>query len=217
MNKKILKISLIPLLLSLWHANANEVTFLKIPEIVAAKTPKQDTAQNTPSNDLKNSVQIRTDAFFPSAHRFREIYGSVGPSYEIEASRKFNSFIDGWVNFDWFYKSGEGKGCHTKTHINIANGSFGIKFVYQFSKPVGIYLGLGPTFGGVWVKNESHCGHEKISKFAFGGILKSGFTFSLSKHVFLDLFADYFYQPVHFEHHVNIGGVRTGLGLGYKF
>lgn len=215
MNKKTLTISLFTLLLSFSHASADEVTFLQIPAI-GMESPKQNVTQPT-SHDLKNSIQIRADAFFPSSHRFREIYGSVGPSYEVQASRKINSFIDGWVNFDWFYKSGHGKGCHTKTHINVANGSFGINFVYQFSKPVGIYLGLGPTFGGVWLKNESHCGHERVSKFAFGGVVKSGFTFSLSKHFFLDLFADYFYERVHFEHHVNIGGFRTGLGLGYKF
>lgn len=167
-------------------------------------------------HELKNTFQVRVDAFFPASHRFRDIYGTVAPTYEIEASRKLNSFIDGWVNFDWFFKHGEA-GCHTPTKITVANGSFGIKFPFKISTHVKFYVGLGPTFAGVWLHNKSHCNHEHVSKFSFGGIAKSGFIFSINKHVFFDLFADYFYQPVHFKNHVNLGGLRAGLGLGYQY
>jgi len=217
MNKYTL-ISIAPLLLSLYPASANEVTsIMRAPESVIMADPSYEEEESLPVDELKNTLQLRVDAFFPSSHRFREIYGTVAPSYEVEASRKLNSFIDGWINFDWFFKHGEAGSCHSSTKITIANGSFGIKFPYEISKHVKVYLGLGPTFGGVWLQNKSHCSHENISKFTFGGIAKSGFIFSLNKHVFFDLFADYFYQPVHFEKHVNVGGFRTGVGLGYKY
>ncbi len=216
MNKYPL-ISLVPLLLGLCSVNANPVTsIMKAPESVIMTDSYYEEEETPVDNELKNTFQVRVDAFFPASDRFRHIYGTVAPSYEVEASRKLNSFIDIWANFDWFFKHGEA-GCHTSTEITVANGSFGIKFPFKISKHVKVYVGLGPTFAGVWLENKTHCDHKHISKFSFGGIAKSGFIFSLNKHVFFDLFADYFYQPVHYKKHVNVGGLRTGLGLGYKY
>jgi outer membrane protein len=186
------------------------------------ESPSDDTKQNTANteqtdSELKNSIEIRADAFFPSSHLLRSIYGRVGPSYEIEACRTFNSIVTGWANFDVHFASGGIAHCNTSTKLWLINGGFGVKFPYQISSNIGVYLGAGLSFGGIWLKNKSRCDNEKISKFAMGYVAKSGFIFSLHRQVFLNLFADYLYQPVHFNRHVNLGGVRTGIGLGYNF
>jgi hypothetical protein len=165
----------------------------------------------------ETSLEIRSAAFFHSSHRFREIYANISGSYQLEASIKFNDCFASWANFDWFAKRGKSEGLHDPTRVNIANISFGIKFPYQFCEQFTAYVGIGPSFSIIWLKNKSQCGHERPSKLAVGGILKTGVSYFISSCVFIDLFIDYLYQPVHFERHVDIGGIKTGAGLGFKF
>jgi hypothetical protein len=42
-------------------------------------------------------------------------------------------------------------------------------------------------------------------------------VFFINRNVFIDVFADYLYQPVNFETHVDIGGFKIGAGMGIKF
>lgn len=60
------------------------------------------------------------------------------------------------------------------------------------------------------------CTHETLSKWVAGGVLKSGMYVWINQCAFVDLFVDYLYQPVHFETHVDIGGVKVGAGLGVE-
>lgn len=166
---------------------------------------------------MKNSIQIRTDAFFHSSNRFREIYGNVNPSYQLEVSRKIKNAFETWVNFDWFSKHGSSIGFSDPTKASIANISFGIKFPYLINQYFKVYTGFGPSFSKIWLNNRSQCSHEKLSKSAFGIVLKFGSCYFITRRIFLDLFVDYLYQPVQFDTDVDIGGVKTGIGLGFKF
>lgn len=167
--------------------------------------------------EFESSVEIRSAAFFHSSERFREIYGNVGASYQLEASTKLYDCLDGWANFDWFSKHGKSEGFNDPTRVSIANISLGIKFPYQFCEKFTAYIGIGPSLSRIWLKNKSQCGNEKVSKLVIGGVLKTGVYYFISRHVFIDVFVDYLYQPVHFETNVAIGGIKTGIGVGVKF
>lgn len=79
-------------------------------------------------------------------------------------------------------------------------------------------MGAGPSFGRIWLKNKPHYREdERTTKTVFGGVVKSGIYYTITDCLFLDLFVDYLYQPVHFDKHVNIGGVKIGAGIGVKF
>lgn len=160
------------------------------------------------------SVEFRSSAFFHSSKRFRELYGNVGSSYQLEASAPICNCLDGWVNFDWFSKN-KRSGCASK--VSIANISFGIKFPYQLCEQVTAYIGIGPSLSRIWLKNKSHCCHENVSKLAIGGVLKTGIYYFINQCIFIDLFVDYLYQPINFEKTVDIGGLKTGAGLGIQF
>lgn len=166
---------------------------------------------------FQSSVEIRSTAFFHSSERFREIYGKVGVSYQLEASTKLYDYLDGWVNLDRFSRDGKSEGFNNPTKVRITNISLGVKLPYQFGEKVIAYIGLGPSLSKIWLKNESQCCHENASKWALGGVLKTGVYYFISERVYIDLFVDYLYQPVHFETHVNIGGFKTGAGAGFKF
>lgn len=163
------------------------------------------------------SLELRSAAFFHSSNRFRSIYGNIGGSYQLEASARLCDRLYGWGNLDWSPKHGKSDGFNDPTRINIGNISVGIKFPYRFCEKFTAYIGVGPSLAKLWLKNKSQFGHETVSKWAVGGVLKSGVTYFINRRIFIDLFLDYLYQPVHFETHVDIGGIKTGLGLGYRF
>lgn len=167
--------------------------------------------------EFQSSIKFRSAAFFHSSERFREIYGNVGASYQVEASSKLSDYCEGWANFDWFSKHGKSDGLNDSTRVSIANISLGIKFPYQFYEKFTAYIGIGPCPSKIWLRNKSQCGHETVSKWTIGGVLKTGVCYFISKRVFIDVFVDYLYQPIHFETHVDIGGIKTGIGIGYKF
>lgn len=163
------------------------------------------------------NVEIRGAAFFHSSERFREIYGNVGASYQIEASTPLCNCWDGWVNLDWSSDHDKSKRCDASTRVSITNFSFGIKYPYQFCERYIAYIGIGPSISRVRLKNKSQCEHERISKLAIGGVLKTGIYYFITCNLFVDLFVDYLYQPIHFEKRVDIGGVKTGIGVGAQF
>lgn len=167
-------------------------------------------------NAHESSVELRSGAFFHSSKRFREIYGNASVCFEIEAATRVYNCFEGWINFDWFTKDGRSRGLHDSTRVNIANPSFGLKVPFQITRCISIYVGIGPSLSTIWVKNHSHS-HKKTTKFVVGGILKSGLIYDITSCIFADVFVDYLYQPVHFETRVDIGGVKVGGGLGYRF
>ena len=164
-----------------------------------------------------NSLKIRAAAFIPTSKLFREIYQTVGPCIELEYAYRFRDYLEGWGNFDWFFKHGRSVGLNNPTKVKVANFSFGLKFPYNIKQCHEVYIGTGPSISGIWLTNKSCCGCEKVSKPAGGIIVKSGYYYNFSKHLFLDFFADYLYQPIHFQHRVDIGGLKMGIGFGGKF
>lgn len=164
------------------------------------------------------TLEIRPTAFFPSSNRFKEIYGHCLTSYQVEATANtMYPDIDLWGNFDWFSERGRSDGLNDPTRVSIATTSLGLKFPYQLSEKMKPYLGIGISFSRIWLKNKTQCSHERVSKFSVGGILKSGIYYFFKDNFFIDVFVDYTYQPVHFQTHVDVGGVKAGLGLGVQF
>lgn len=167
--------------------------------------------------EYPSSVEIRSSAFFHSSNLFREIYGNPGVNYQLEASTNLYDYFVGWANFDWFSKHGKSVGFNDSTRVNIANFSLGIKFPYELSEQFTAYIGIGPSFGRIRLKNQSQCNPETVSKFAMGGVVKTGVYYFITENMFIDVFVDYLYQPVKFESHVDIGGFKTGTGIGIIF
>ena len=165
-----------------------------------------------------STLELRGAAFFPSAKRFRGIYGNVSSCYELESVVSFCSPWEGWVNFDWYSKNGRSIGLHDDTRVSIANGSFGIRYKYPCGGCYVPYLGIGPSFAGIHIKNKL-CNHhtEEKSNFVVGGVVKAGVYWYFCNDWFIDFFVDYLYQPKHYETRVDLGAVKPGIGIGVKF
>lgn len=166
--------------------------------------------------ECENSLQIRGAAFFPSSERYREIYSKVGGSLQVEYANRFQRFVEGWANLDWTYRRGRSIGFHQNTTVNILACSIGFKLIF----PCGCfapYLGIGPSIAGVWLQNNTDLSDREVSKAAYGGLAKVGFYLFLNERVFLDVFVDYLYIRANFQKHINVGGVKAGAGIGYRF
>lgn len=166
---------------------------------------------------IDSTLEIRAAAFFHSSDRFRDIYGNESGCYQLEASAKLYKCWDSWANLDWFSKHGKSENFKEPTKVRIVNFSFGVKFPYQLSKDFTAYVGIGPSFARIYLKNKLHHDHESLSKLASGGVLKTGIYYTLTSRVFMDFFLDYLYQPVKFDSSIDIGGLKVGLGIGARF
>ena len=165
----------------------------------------------------QNSIEVRIGGFVPSNKLIRHLYKNVGTNYSIEASHLFKTSVAAWINGDYFSKRGKFQGCSGHTHLHIPNLSFGLKYFYPLSHNINLYTGLGASLGGVFIKNRSDCLHDNISRFAIGATIKSGIHYQFDETFFTNLFFDYLYQPVRFRKHVDVGGIKTGIGFGYGF
>lgn len=164
---------------------------------------------------VENSIELRGAAFYHSDKLFRHIYGNASGCWEIEANARIRNHFALFANFDWFSKHGRSVGLREGTRINICNLSLGIKYFYPFWCGYTAYVGLGPSFGGVWINNHTHvkC-HKHASKAVYGVVAKFGVCYEFTCGIFVDAFVDYLYQPVHFNKTRNIGGVKPGIGIG---
>jgi hypothetical protein len=162
------------------------------------------------------TLEFRTGAFFPARKDFRKIYGNAGADYQIQASMGFCSCIDLWAQVDFYPKRGRIKGCGS-SKIDIVNFSLGPRYVFPLSNCINAYAGAGLVAGYSRIRNRIFCSRNKESTGSVGGVVKSGINIYLNCHIFLDLFVDYSYVRAYFHRRVNVGGLTTGAGIGYRF
>lgn len=161
-------------------------------------------------------VEVRGALFFPSSSLFKEIYGNTGGCIQLEADTSFCGGWGIWSNLDWLSKKGKSVGFKDPTRVSLSTIGLGVKYSYDFFSCYSLYLGVGPTLGTIWLKNKPFHHTEKVCKTTVGALVKTGVLYNLNERFFLDVFVDYLYQPMHFEKHVNVGGFKTGAGIGYK-
>jgi hypothetical protein len=163
------------------------------------------------------SLELRAAAFFHQSTRFRDLYGRVGQNYQIEATKEATGNLLVWINAGWSYQHGKSMGFHNSTTANIGDLSLGISIPFYFREKCMSYVGIGPSFAKIWIKNSTkyHC--SRSSKDSIGGVAKVGLKYLLCANTYVDVFADYVYQPMKFHRQINIGGLKTGLGVGRYF
>lgn len=159
-------------------------------------------------------IEFRGSGFYHTSHRFRSIYGDWNPDYQIEIARDIPCNFQVWLNGDWEREKTTIEHCGSTRFRNL-NISLGLRYIFARCCRLNPYIGLGPSFGFFKLENTTCCKNEKVKCLATGLVVKSGIYYRLSNRIFLDGFVDYLYQPTNF--HVDIGGVKIGGGIGFKF
>lgn len=179
--------------------------------------PKQSTTPSTKKN-YRWEAKIRGGAFIPRSHLFRDIYGTALGTFDGEAAASIHRYLQAWININFALAHGNSLGFCNPTKLWIVNSSLGLKAPFDINNWLTVYLGFGPTFGAIRIKDESQfSGCSSSTKSSIGFVAKSGINFTFCTRWFVDTFADYVYQKADFQKSVNASGLRVGAGIGVKF
>jgi outer membrane protein W len=154
--------------------------------------------------------------FRPADHLIREIYPR-GVALEVQLRRQLVPYIEGWVNANYFVKRGQSLGLHEKTRLQILPLSIGLNVHRCIAEKFTPYIGLGATYTMLKTFDQASSLTKRHHRYRFGGVAKSGILYSVNQEFFFSAFADYYYTKVSNGHgNIDIGGLRTGLGLGFN-
>jgi|GEM_PF-1095094 len=179
-----------------------------------------------------HKAETRAAAFIPISSRFRDIYGNVGPSLQIEVAKRGPVYkeLEAWANLEWIFMDGKPRQSCGTTDIDIINLSAGLKGIWNVHRDwIYVYGGIGPDIGFVCLENKMNCclaccsnctpieKTRHICNVAPGLWVKTGSQIFIGTFCF-DLFADYLYLPINaYRHTTDVGGFRFGGGIGGKF
>jgi len=176
-----------------------------------------------------NKTEFRAAAFLPTDNSFRNVYGKLGTSLQIEQARSWKNvpYLELWGNVEWIFIDSSNCGPRCFADLDEVNFSIGLKVIGNvFRDIIYMYAGLGPDLGLIFIKNKmwncNNCDnrvtirdHER--KLGVGGVAKSGVQFICTPNFFIDIFADYLYLPVHFHTTENVGGFKAGGALSARY
>ena len=161
-------------------------------------------------------TDVRMAAFYPQGSLFRSIYGNWQVDYELEIGKIFLKNYEAWANINFLTTSGQTILGNSTTFKNC-NISVGGKYIFRFKEIWKLYLGLGINDALVYAHNYSSYVKKHVHKNGVGGVFKLGVYVEPMDHLFIDVFADYLYQPIHFDHWQQIGGLKIGSGVGFCY
>ncbi len=165
---------------------------------------------------LNTRIEGRVAAFIPQSGRFRDIYGTAAPYYQLEVTWPTCQHWMGWANVSYFCKDGRSDPLKDKTTIRIVPLSAGVKYGCFLSKSIELYIGVGASYAWVNTRDHSSFVKSRINKHAFGGVLKLG----LSKRCdwfYTSIFFDYQWQVTNSKHCRSVGGALLGGSIGVEF
>lgn len=180
------------------------------------------------------SIAAKAAAFFPLSSKARKIYGSALPEFTLEGNFKVWdgcwSDIYLWLDGNYVYGNGNsygGEPHHHRTHLTLVPVTLGLKFAYHLCDWADFYLGAGPTYAWLQLRDSSSHVHRKTNRSAVGGIFKSGVVASLCGCYYLEGFFNYSYQrfdvrkpkhdPTVERHDADLSSLQLGAGVGWRF
>ncbi len=145
-----------------------------------------------------------------------------------------------WANWSYYSKKGRSSCLRNRIHMQNWAANFGAKYYFDlqncalnncffdlgscFCDQLYPYLGFGLGVGHV--RFSDHGPDVKShNKLGFSLLAKSGVEYRFGCNLFLDFFLDYAYNHFSKNHshrcissrEINTGGLKTGIGLGFRF
>lgn len=158
-------------------------------------------------------MEGRIAAFIPDSERFQDIYKAAAPYYQFEITWPTCQNWMGWASVSYLYKDGRSVPLKDKTTIQMVPIGAGIKYGFFLPKCFETYMGVGPSYAWVHTHDRSSFVKSRITKHAFGGVLK----FGVSKRY------NWFYTSAFFDYQWlftsgrSVGGALLGGSIGVEF
>lgn len=144
-------------------------------------------------------AEAKYAAFFPLNSEVREIYKKVLPDFELEFGAKFCNNWQAWFDVGYVFTNGASDGCGNKTHLSLIPLSLGASYRFNLCDCLDFYIGAGPSYSFLRIKDHSEFVHENVSKNAWGAVVRSGVYYYYSECIYFEGFFDYNY--VRFDFH----------------
>jgi len=226
MKKKLLSLSLLMIRTCTLFADAQ----------TSDPSPQNATKQSFPEGVL---LEFRPSYFYPISKGIRQAFHNGGVNYQITGAFPVyygnNAWLQGldvWAAVDYFSREGRTSGLGNKTRLRIVPLTLGLKYFFPdlgTVAPVNFYVASGMKYFFVYNYTDSDYAQKNVYANGMGGVVETGFTSTVMKHLVLDIFASYSFRtfgapsissskyPAVIPTGMNISGVNVGGGIGYKF
>jgi len=157
--------------------------------------------------------EFKAHYFNPTEQRHKDIYGSgwaFGGEFGFGVSESLYVYLSG----SYYAREGELTYTQEETKLKIIPLAVGAKYHFNIVGGLNFYAGAGLAYNVY--KEENPIGES--SKNGIGLVINSGLLVFVLEGLFLDGYVNYSYcklKPANVD--INIGGLETGLGIGYKF
>lgn len=178
-------------------------------------------AQNTQTSvdfkiepDFKMFIAVTGNYMIPAVENFTEIYGRVVISPEINAGYKFYRDFYIWGGFSFFTKSGASLVLKEPTQWKQRYFTLGLGYY----KNMPLNFGWEIKAGAMFVNYSEEAFEEKVTANAPGIRIDVSANYKLSDHWYGLFTVSYLLVSDKVDDmDVKVGGIKTGIGLGFRF
>lgn len=174
------------------------------------------------------SATARVAYYHPESSRMRKVYANGFADYQLEIGKMIGCHWQVWTGVSGFSKEGHSTYSHNSTRLQLIPIYLGVKYFYNVSPCIDLYAGGAACYSMLRIKDHSHYVHEHTNKNAFGGLAQLGLNYYFTDCIFVNLFADYYFQHFHFKksdsysyyverNSLNMSGYKLGGGIGFVF
>lgn len=171
-------------------------------------------------------LKAKASAVYFENKDLKKIYGKKHPKYELEFTAPINACWQVWQNAGYLQCRGHSIGERDRTHLQLITLDLGLSYHFHFTHCLSFYLGGGMSEGLLKIKDCSPYVQKHTKKNALGGVLKTGFVYSVGRFLFEGFFS-YSQHHFHFRkshsdayverHNLNLNQFGIGLALGLNF
>lgn len=139
--------------------------------------------------------------FSPTSSDLKKTYGNAFINYELEVTRALFCNWEIWADLDYYTKNGHLPKTHQSSDLQVLPLSLGIGYNWQICRNIYLNAGAGASYTYTHIHHYSPHKND-LTKWGFGGVVKTGLKYYFDCGMFVDLFINYFYQ--HFNHHYEV-------------
>lgn len=199
------------------------------------RDPEGTIKPKKPKNDACNpaiwTLEARGAAFLPLQDKLSKLYGTAIPAIEVETSFTLaksrspcRNELQLWFNGTWAFQHNKSIGSGRHSDLDLVPISAGLSYQVNFFRSFAFYMGIGPTYSFLWIKNSNHDTTSHIRRNHLGFTTKTGFRFTFGRHFVIDLFGDYYYTQFRKMNHDpiqnidrNFSAFFAGGAIGMKW